>query len=67
MNRLQKAFEKLQKEEELKKKKKKKSPFRIKKEKRLQYYNGWSRKGGRFKTKDELERDKRLGEFLEKE
>lgn len=65
MNRLQKAFKKLEKEEQLKKKKKK-LPFRIRKEKRLQYYSGWSRKGRKIKD-EKLERTKKLNEFVDEE
>ena len=59
MSRLQNVLEELRKEEELKKPKKKK--FEIRKEKRLQYYSGWSKGKGLDPKKEE--KQEKLGKF----
>lgn len=59
-NKLLQAIAELIKEEKVKKKK---FPFRISKEKRLQYYSGWSQKGKAIQG-GKLERTKKLNEFV---
>lgn len=61
MNRLQQALEELKKEEEPKKKKKK---FEIRKEKRLQYYSGWSR--GKILEPEKEEKQNKLDKLFKK-